>query len=393
MASSMLWGMFETIAVSAVAGWFLVSILTVFGFLVVRHRAGGRRDLAVASLLSLLLLACSTSGDGNDGDASDVASLGEVQSLCKGLGEEACRASDSCTAIEGWPLPQACLVAQEDPAGGLPQFAGCSDGKELDCPLAFAWAHPADQPEEIWLFPDLCFPASWVQQDGDPCCVPTCNGKLCGDDAAAAVAVSVPAGKSVSRKVTRPARVVLQPVRIALVGRLVAATAAAAVAVSVMVGRSAYRPTMTRTRVSVSAGKIAPYCVPNTEPNVARYGMALAWDPCVIAEIALRARYASTRMGDMEASVFRVAFVSRTAMGRHAGPTGVAEVAEAAAMGWSVWQRILGSGALSSANSSRVLVGSSAYSGCAWTRSARPTLIVARPRPTTATATCSAVRG
>lgn len=140
---------------------------------------GAVRPLAAASLLLLLAMtSCSASGGGSDATVADGPGQETLRAGCSGLGEEACKASDSCTVIEGWPMLQACLVAMEDPAGGLPQFAGCRDGSELLCPAAFGWAHPADHPDEVWLFPYLCFPDGWVKAEGAPC-APPCPESEC----------------------------------------------------------------------------------------------------------------------------------------------------------------------------------------------------------------------
>lgn len=142
--------------------------------------------VAMGMLMLLLLASACTSSSGNSPvdlvDSDDSNSQETSPSTCSGLGQEACEASGECSVIEGWPMPQACLVWRDELPVIQPQFAACRETVERACPAAFGWAHPADEPDDVWLFSNLCFPDSWDEFDGDPCCVPACDGKECGDD-------------------------------------------------------------------------------------------------------------------------------------------------------------------------------------------------------------------
>ena len=126
---------------------------------------------------------------------------------CQELSEEECEAADGCTNLEGWPVPDACVVAQDTPGAPLARFVACVSG-DIVCGAAFTWAAPPTDPTEAWLFPNTCVPDGWVDPEGlgcvpecphtecdeccaaedhvcDPegrCCLPDCEGKECGSD-------------------------------------------------------------------------------------------------------------------------------------------------------------------------------------------------------------------
>jgi hypothetical protein len=139
--------------------------------------------LTAGLLMTWGVIGCTSSGknalqDVADTAAQDTKSPEDTRSPedtgvgnCSGLNEDACEASESCGVIEGWPMPQSCLVWQDDPSGGQPEFVSCASTEE--CGAAFTWAHSEDKPDEIWLFPNTCVPDGWLALDGDPC-APAC---------------------------------------------------------------------------------------------------------------------------------------------------------------------------------------------------------------------------
>ena len=155
-----------------------------------------RIAMACIALLGLLVVACGTSKVEVDetkamGEIAevvqDIAKEGEVSEAkdagtteCANLDQEACEASDLCMAIEGWGKPEACLVWDDDLAGGPSVFVECAEAAM--CSAAFTWAHPPDSEDDVWLFPSTCTPAGWKTVDEAPCCQPDCEGRECGDD-------------------------------------------------------------------------------------------------------------------------------------------------------------------------------------------------------------------
>ena len=129
-----------------------------------------------------------TAGTGESAEVvQDTVKEGEVRepedtdaAECSNLDQEACEASDVCMAIEGWAKPQACLVWDDDAAGGASEFVACVEAGL--CGASFTWARPPDSEDEVWLFPSTCMPTGWMVVDEAPCCHPDCEGKECGDD-------------------------------------------------------------------------------------------------------------------------------------------------------------------------------------------------------------------
>lgn len=125
----------------------------------------GTEKMAAGLVLLVVALSACTTSDGVD--VADVASQDAVETLCSALGEEECKASRSCSVIEGWPMPQACFVWQDTPPAVEPVFVSCALAGE--CSLAFTWARPEDAAEELWLFPSSCIPDGWVEVEAPPC--------------------------------------------------------------------------------------------------------------------------------------------------------------------------------------------------------------------------------
>jgi hypothetical protein len=109
---------------------------------------------------------------------------------CSQMDEEACNASElteTCMVIKGWPQPQACMAWLNESQAGEALFVFCAAFNL--CGHAMEWAHPADSPDELWLFQTTCLPEDWIEADEAPncatCpppCIPLCDGKECGDD-------------------------------------------------------------------------------------------------------------------------------------------------------------------------------------------------------------------
>ncbi len=157
-------------------------------------------------LLVVGMFACRQAGDGSRDDQDHQAPDLPVDS-CRQLSEDECKAADNCWSLEGWPIPDACIVAQDTPGAPLARFVACVSG-HIVCGAAFTWAAPPTDPTEMWLFPNTCIPDGWVDPEGpgcipdcphdqcdeccasedhvcDPdgrCCLPDCAGKECGDD-------------------------------------------------------------------------------------------------------------------------------------------------------------------------------------------------------------------
>ena len=134
---------------------------------------------AALLLLVVSMLACRGDGDGGP-NAPDTHVNDLVDVVCEGLAEEECAAADACRALEGWTVPEACLVWADKPADA-PLFAACVS-VDIACEPSFTWAASPTDPTEPWLFPS-CTPDGWGALDPDGyCCLPDCEGKECGDD-------------------------------------------------------------------------------------------------------------------------------------------------------------------------------------------------------------------
>ena len=90
-----------------------------------------------------------------------------LDAACGQLDGDACSAEEQCLSIKGWPQPEACLASKNDAGAGEAQFVSCEAFET--CGNAMEWAHPADQPDEPWLFQTTCIPQAWVSADEAPC--------------------------------------------------------------------------------------------------------------------------------------------------------------------------------------------------------------------------------
>lgn len=132
-----------------------------------------RKVSRLVTLLSIVALpiACSANGekiqDTSRAPSADTATQDVEQDGCGELDQQHCEARADCSPIEGWQEPEACLVWMDDPAGGLPKYAGCAPVSA--CRAAFTWATSPTASDDIWLFSSGCRPDGWDEVDEAPC--------------------------------------------------------------------------------------------------------------------------------------------------------------------------------------------------------------------------------
>ncbi|MBM4353882.1 MAG: hypothetical protein FJ109_08815 [Deltaproteobacteria bacterium] len=147
---------------------------------------GNRLGLGVALFLS----ACSSSEGGDakpsqDSTPSEVAAAGgdtkvledlglreTTTTECLGLSLEECEAAEHCHPLSGSPLQEGCTW-------GATEYAGCWTGTAIEdgelvafsCETIPGYAHPPDQPDGWYVFPEFCVPDGWVSSEEPPCTV------------------------------------------------------------------------------------------------------------------------------------------------------------------------------------------------------------------------------
>ena len=95
---------------------------------------------------------------------------------CEGLPQADCETTYHCFPIFGVPLLDGCTWGESE-------YAGCWTSSKLEdgevaafpCATVVTWAHPADAPDEWYVFADSCVPDGWVSSEVDPC-APVCPG-------------------------------------------------------------------------------------------------------------------------------------------------------------------------------------------------------------------------
>ncbi len=89
---------------------------------------------------------------------------------CAGLAQTDCKTTYHCFPVFGAPMLDGCIWGESE-------YAGCWTSSKLEdgalaafsCATTVTWAHPADEPEKWFVFPDSCVPDGWVSSELDPC--------------------------------------------------------------------------------------------------------------------------------------------------------------------------------------------------------------------------------
>jgi hypothetical protein len=89
---------------------------------------------------------------------------------CVGLSLADCESTYHCFPVHG-------ALMQDDCTEFISEYAGCWTGEKLEggevvaftCATVGTWAHPADEPEQWYSFPNSCVPDGWVISELSPC--------------------------------------------------------------------------------------------------------------------------------------------------------------------------------------------------------------------------------